>query len=728
MAHAAGQQELERTRFAWTLLAATLLWGAMAVPFFTGRVYTRDDLGEYHLPLRAFYSEQLERGEPFDWLPSLFCGYYLTGEGQTGSYHPLHWLLYRCLPLGAAFDLEALISYPLTLAGTFLFLRRRLLRRDAALFGAMVFTFSGFNLLHFVHPNAIAVVAHLPWLLWAIDVACRDANPRRQAYANAAIGLLTGSQLLLGYPQYVWFSLLAELGYVAWLYYSRFQARTRLRRQPEVRLATLLAIASSLAIGVLISAIQLLPTFDALTDSTRQATDVDFANSGSLHPLNLVQLVAPYLFTTRVVGQNTHELGLYAGVVPLALTAWLCSQRLTRRQRRIVIPVAIFTIAALLLACGEHGPIYRIQSWLPVVSRFRFPCRAIVLVHFGLAVLSAIAMALIARNQRSANPTSARLSAPLYACVGLSVLFAIVGPMLWAPYTAATWIVWCGPALMLTAALLATAAARGVRWALIALVVLAAIDQGVYGMSYSIWGQSADLNQFARSMPFPEGNHEQRVVANASDATSHTGNRMLLAGLSRADGYAGLLPQRRFDYRQTAARRIAGVGWVLRSEPREGISGTAESSWQPIDAPLSRVRLVTRTTTDQHVTAESLADSNFAQVVEPLDLAGGPPGVAQLLHDRPGDLCVQTEASNPQLLVTTESFHHGWRATVDGQPVAVIRVNGDFLGCVIPSGRCEVSLKFQPDSLRRGALGSIFGLSLLVGLFVFRFANTSSWR
>ena len=43
---------------------------------------------------------------------------------------------------------------------------------------------------------------------------------------------------------------------------------------------------------------------------------------GSLHPLNLLQLVAPYMFVNRVVGDNTHEFGLYLGAVPLLLAVW----------------------------------------------------------------------------------------------------------------------------------------------------------------------------------------------------------------------------------------------------------------------------------------------------------------------------------------------------------------------------------------------------------------------
>ncbi len=135
---------------------------ALAGPFFVGLVYTADDLGAFHLPLRDFYARQLAAGEPFDWMPSLYCGFNVTGEGQLGAYHPLHLLLYHCLPLGAAFDWELLLSYPCLLAGTYLLLRRLVRQPDAALLGAMTFTFSGFCLLHFVHPNAVAIVAHHP--------------------------------------------------------------------------------------------------------------------------------------------------------------------------------------------------------------------------------------------------------------------------------------------------------------------------------------------------------------------------------------------------------------------------------------------------------------------------------------------------------------------------------------------------------------------------------------
>jgi len=39
--------------------------------------------------------------------------------------------------------------------------------------------------------------------------------------------------------------------------------------------------------------------------------------------LNVVQVVAPYLFRTASSGRIRHELGLYLGAVPLVLIVWL---------------------------------------------------------------------------------------------------------------------------------------------------------------------------------------------------------------------------------------------------------------------------------------------------------------------------------------------------------------------------------------------------------------------
>jgi hypothetical protein len=289
---------MEKHLFFIELATGALILGVLALPLFLGQVYTDDDLGHYHLPIRFFYAQSLAVGDSFAWFPNLLNGFYIHGEGQAGMYHPLHLLLYSTLPLATAFNLELLLSYLCMLVGTFLLIQRWGIQRDAAMFGALVFAFSGFNLLHYLHLNAVAIIAHIPWLLLALDgVMCRPDH-RQVVLAKLGVALLTASQLLLGYPQYVWFSSLVEILYLGFLSPS-WESGWRVLWLGEAKF-----------LGVLGGSVQLLPTWDVLAHSVRQEPSLMFRYSYSLHPANLVQLGAPYLFKGRVWQGSTHEYGL----------------------------------------------------------------------------------------------------------------------------------------------------------------------------------------------------------------------------------------------------------------------------------------------------------------------------------------------------------------------------------------------------------------------------------
>ncbi len=75
---------------------------------------------------------------------------------------------------------------------------------------------------------------------------------------------------------------------------------------------------------------------------------------------------------------------------------------------------------------------------------------------------------------------------------------------------------------------------------------------------------------------------------------------------------------------------------------------------------------------------------------------------------------LQTNAPARQLLVISESFHPGWIATAEGKQQTIVRVNGDFMGCVVGPGQAELRLDFRPSSLIAGQRLSAFGLSLLM--------------
>jgi hypothetical protein len=741
--------------FWWTLLAAVALLVALAGPALVGRVYTADDLGAFHLPMRAFYQNCLSHGDRFDWSPQLFCGFYLTGEGQVGTYHPWHWLLYRHLPLGAAFDVECVANYPLLLLGVYCFLRRWRLRRDAALLGGLMFTFSGFCLLHFVHVNCIAVLAQVPWLLVAIDAAVRGTSPQRRMLAGAAVALLTGSQILLGYPQVVAMSLLLEAAY-ALLMLRRVNRIVIRQGDTAVPLAGWLGmpITRTLSLmfwkvlGVAIGGAQLLPTLAAIGESSRQTVDAAFRGSGSLDPLNLIQFVAPYLFRTRVVGQNTHELGCYAGSVTLMLAVWCVAARAAPRRLRLLARAALVTGSlGLLLALGEHGPLFPLVAWLPLFNKFRFPCRAIVLVHLALAVLAAIGWSALGpgfplkqttglRNNLQTKPRRSTGFMPLGLLVVFSFVLAIGGPRWWSDYTAPAWQICVGPALALSAAWLVALAVRQARWARPALVLLMTVDLGAYGLSYAVYPHAVALDQYVAAVSVPPGLPERRVAADLAEPNQgglRRGDALLLTGWKRVDGYAGLMPARRLNYRGISALRIAGVGWIAADAPvAEGAISLARGSanWRPLsESPLPRARLITQVAPSAEP-ARDLERIPLAStaIVEPsaekaIELDPGRAGTVAIAEDRPGAIRLQVDSPGRQLLVLSESYHSGWIATVAGKPHPILRVNGDFMGLIVGPGSSEVRFDFHPASLLAGQRLSAGGLILLMAVVL-----AGSWR
>ncbi len=726
----------------------------MAWPMFVGQVHIGDDLGAFHLPLRAFYAKQLAAGQPFDWCPDLFGGFYLTGEGQAGTYHPLHWLLYRCLPLGVAFDLECWLNYPLILVGTYLFLRRWRLARHAALLGAMVFMLGSFNLLHFAHIDAISVMAHLPWLLMAIDVLLRDPNSsppfserfRRgrvgsKCLAFVAIALLTGSQLLIGHPQYMLYSGLAEAGYLLLLALASHDSWRR-------SLAASSYWFAAVAIGGLIGGMQLIPTFDALAHSVRQSAAGQLAAQGSLHPLNWLQLFAPYLLSTRVVGQNTHELGLYMGAAPLVLAVWWIIGGSARNtvQRQLTIVALAIAVTAMAWACGVFGPLGWLQAHLPLINRFRLPCRAIVLFQLAFAALAALGFSTLPRQSADERATGVAAARKLWWLVAISVTIAVFGCALWPEQTAAWPLVLAGPMLMIMAVWLLVRAVNGSRPAVVCIVLLTAIDLGAYGLSYSLIGKTVSLATYIQRIDVPPGATPARVALDLKNGVEtapgqtgpRQGDQILLAGWKRVDGYAGLEPARQLDYRQPAALRAAGVVWIspdaANAIQNAGLfSSFAKSGdWSELENPRPRAWLVARVlASDQprvdiakiDLTDEALIERPLEgdKSLQPVPSESGnraPPGKVRLVSDRPGSIELATDSAARQLLVVNESFDGGWRPRIDGQMANAIRANGDFLGVAVPAGNHEIQWKFRPLSLQIGRILSGIGLSLIGAMLV----------
>ncbi|HUS14917.1 MAG TPA: YfhO family protein, partial [Chloroflexia bacterium] len=102
--------------------------------------------------------------------------------------------------------------------------------------------------------------------------------------------------------------------------------------------------------------------------------------------------------------------------------------------------------------------------------------------------------------------------------------------------------------------------------------------------------------------------------------------------------------------------------------------------------------------------------------------AGESPGNVTVPQYTPGHIQVVTNATRPALLVLAESLAPGWRATLDGHPVDILRTNYLSQGVVVPAGTHTVELRYFPDSLLYGGLVSGAGLLGFVALIVW------AWR
>jgi hypothetical protein len=310
---------------------------------------------------------------------------------------------------------------------------------------------------------------------------------------------------------------------------------------------------------------------------------------------------------------------------------------------------------------------------------------------------------------------------PLWCLLGLSIAIAGIGLGLSSErHIAGVAAIAAGPALLAAAAALIVAAARGHSTALMGLIVLAACDLGWYGMSRGLYPRSATSENYLASTPTPPGAPQQRVLSSllrVDQAGHRVGDAMTVAGWRRADGYAGLEPQRRLDYGLLNALRVAGVGWVKMNPSTDKIAGLkpADGHWRQVRDPLPRVRLVTQTRASRDPAADiaGIRPETTALCEVPLDLPPSRPGTALLKAERPGRLDVEVHCPARQLLVVAERFHPGWHAVMDGVPCSVYRVNGEFMGCVTEAGQHRIVLAFQPESLERGRLTSCIGLAFV---------------
>ena len=449
-------------------------------PILQGHVLCPDDGILQNVPFRVAAAQIMKSGYLPLWDPYIFSGMPLLGAAQAGILYPLNWF-YLIFSPAAATNLMVVSSYIVAGLGAYLYARRIQTSVAGALLTALVWQFSGALVGQIAHINIVQNSAVLPWLLWSLESYAQSANLKRAALFAVLLAL----QFFAGHPQTFAYSMILIVAYAVVLALSHKSLRKRY-------LSTAIFIAG----GLLLAAVQILPTFELLRNSVRATATYDFFISFSMPRRFVLAWLAPYvmgggdgrLFAAPYVGPPFYqEMIGYAGLLAIMLAAIAIILKFDTRTKFWTATAVI----GFFLALGGYAPLgfYKIIYHVPVLNLFRVPARHLMEVDFAIAVLAGRGLTALvaAREQRRGKFIVAGVA--LFVLIATVLAVKVLRPAEFHLARTAPTDLLHAPELFMP--LLFAAASAGALWlfmrnrrrGLIAIFVVLILDLGVWGQT-----------------------------------------------------------------------------------------------------------------------------------------------------------------------------------------------------------------------------------------------------
>ncbi len=343
------------------------------------------DMAQYFFFNRFFGFKTLGEGFPL-WNPHIFFGAPFLAQLQSALFYPPNYLL-SLLPVETG--LNWIIALHVFIAGASMygFVRYAASTRFGALAGAIAYMLGSGVVMRIYagHLNVLTTAALLPLIFLAAEILLRNPG-RRTALAGA---LLYGLAILCGYIQVVFFATVGLAAYVT----VRLLIQWRRGEPARSLLRTALALALMGGAGVLLAAVQIIPTLELGTLSARAGEGYDFASVYSLPPENLLTMAFPGLLGDAVNipywgrWQFVWEMSLYAGVL-----IWM-SALAGAFFLRGPLPRALTVMGCLclVLAIGKYTPVLKIfLTLIPGADIFRGYSKFGLLFLFAEAALAGV--------------------------------------------------------------------------------------------------------------------------------------------------------------------------------------------------------------------------------------------------------------------------------------------------------------------------------------------------
>lgn len=367
-------------------LVPTILFGD--VLFGSRTLYIRD-VAFYHFPGKHVLRTIVLGGEFPYWTPYISAGQPLAANPVHQVFYPLTWLI--LLPdFLRAFNFLALIHVYLALFGMYALLRSMRTGRAAAAFGALSFGIGGLvvsmlNLFPLLYAAAWLPVTCLFTRRFLMTRARRDF-----AFAACAFGM----QLLIGEPVTALQTGIILGAYAIHRGWSEGRARGALR--------ALVPIAAISLAALLLSAVQTLPAFDHLRQSSR-GQGIAFAEltEWNLPPLRIVEPFFPAILGRWMAGRTAiyasinlfdgHAQPLFLSIYGGLAVAVLALGGLFARIRGALLFAAL-SVVSVVLALGDATPLFRVLHEIGALRFIRFPEKFVLMGTFAAVVFASCAL------------------------------------------------------------------------------------------------------------------------------------------------------------------------------------------------------------------------------------------------------------------------------------------------------------------------------------------------
>lgn len=691
--------------------------GAFFPVLFLGRAYFANDLLYFFGPHALFLREQLFRGSIPLWNPYVLGGQPFLADLQNLFFYPPQWFC-LLLPFPAGLGFFQAFHAWLAAFGMALFLQHHGLGKTACRLGGVLYAFSLFMWWELIHPPVLAAFAWIPWLFFAIERFLEKPCGLRAFFCGLTFALLFlgGSlQVLVGAfwsaAAYFLFRLLGEKRAV-------FRGISKKK---------LLFHAAAIFFGLLPLFLQALPTLEFSKQTFRgEELPYTFNAQYNLQPKTLVQFLFPQYGlpegqTVEVLIQNTQDwlanfgyLGLW---VPfLALFALFCGNTPKRSVRFFFFACALLF---LFISFGKYSPIHRVVTeWLPGFDRIRVAFRFLYFYVFSLAFLAASAFHDLENQKDVSTP---RWFFPAWGAYGIVLFFTALSDI------DNTWIeilsLGCG---VLALSLRHLRLIPGTQLLFFAALTFPLFLNGWKTFStgpysnYAFREKAQALSTLAQELqgarvsfqpylfyPVIQGNERQLWM--------FPENACSLLGLRSLGGYNPLTLKRTDDLKSLSSKKVwelfnvhgflsfRDYGELVDFEKQE----TPVGFYYRLKTPPSGVRFPKRIVSVRSfeevlktIPQEHYHPETDALWIEKKGSTLPPPspekGEAALAALEPNRQTWKIRHPTGGLVVFSEVFYPGWRASIDKQPADLWLAEGVFCAVVVPSGTHEVSLEFRP--------------------------------